>query len=65
MVEVRLPLRGRGGRPRTIEGPAASLSVWLPASAYDRLVTLAQRRRQTVSAYVREVLIILTGSRGR
>jgi len=48
------------GRPRAIDGPAASLSVWLPVAAYDRLVLLSERRRMSVSAYVREMQIILT-----
>jgi predicted DNA-binding protein len=37
--------------------------VRLPTSAYDRLIVMAARRNQSVSAYVREVLILLTGSR--
>lgn len=51
------------GRPRSIDGPCDSLSVRLPVSAYDRLILMAERRGQSVSAYVREVLLILTGSR--
>jgi len=51
------------GRPRSIEGPCDALSVRLPTSAYDRLIVMAARRGQPVSAYVREVLILLTGSR--
>lgn len=61
MMEVSAP-RARG-RPRLIDGPCDSLSVRLPVSAYDRLIVMAERRGQSVSAYVREVLIILTGSR--
>ena len=55
----------QGGRPRVIDEPGTSLSVWLPVSAYDRFVKLADARRQSVSAYVREVLIIVAGARDR
>jgi hypothetical protein len=53
------------GRPRLIDEPGTSLSVWLPVSAYDRFVKLADARRQSVSTYVREVLILVAGSRER
>jgi hypothetical protein len=55
-------LRQRG-RPRTIDGPGVTLSVWLPASAYDRLAALADRRGQSISSYVRDVLTILFSRR--
>ena len=52
------------GRPREINGPGTSLSVWLPVAAYDWLAREAERRRMSVSAYVREVLVLLANVRG-
>lgn len=51
------------GRPKTVPGPCASLSVYLPTASYDRLVVLADQRKQSVSAFVREWLVLLTGGR--
>lgn len=45
----------RGGRPRVIE-PRASVSVWLPASTHDRLIQLAQKQDQSISATIRQIL---------
>ena len=49
--------RHRGGRPRCAEETCSSLSIWIPLSAHDRIVRLANQRRQSVSGYMRDVLI--------
>lgn len=51
------------GRPRVIEGPSSSVSVHLSTATHDRLVELSRRRGESVSSYIREVLMILTGTR--
>jgi len=45
------------GRPRAEESHA-SVSAWLPASAHDRLIQLAKREEQSISATVRRLLIL-------
>lgn len=45
------------GRPR-VEEPRSSVSTWLPAGAHDRLIELAKREQQTISATVRQLLIL-------
>lgn len=45
----------RRGRPRTDE-PKVSVSSWIPESQYDNLVKLANRRDQSVSALVKDLL---------
>ncbi len=50
------PPRPRG-RPR-LDEPRASVSVWLPANAHDRLIRLAQRQEQSISATIRQLLIL-------
>lgn len=45
------------GRPRAQE-PRSSVSTWLPARHHDRLIRLANRRGESVSATVREVIIL-------
>lgn len=45
------------GRPR-VEEPRASVSTWLPAGAHDRLIELAKREEQSISATVRRLLIL-------
>jgi hypothetical protein len=47
--------RGRG-RPKATE-PGASLSTWLRASEYDRLVKLANQRDTSVSALARTLIV--------
>lgn len=47
------------GRPRVVPGPCSSLSVYLPTSVYDHLTRRAERRGQSVSGYVRDVLVEL------
>lgn len=43
------------GSTRVLE-PRASVSVWLPASAHDRLIALAKKEEQSISKTVRELL---------
>lgn len=53
------------GRPRCAEEDLSSISVWLPVTAQDRIIRLAQQRRQTPSAYLRDVLVqLFTAGRG-
>lgn len=52
---VRVP-RPRG-RPR-VEEPHATVSTWLPAGTHDRLIELAKREEQSISATVRQLLIL-------
>lgn len=47
----------RRGRPQSSE-PGSTISVWVPASAHDRIVRLAAKRDQSVSAVVRQLLIL-------
>jgi hypothetical protein len=57
--DVRLP--NRGGRPFgtcRVSEPRHGVSVWLPASIHDRLIKLANRQEQSVSATLRELLIM-------
>lgn len=51
------PPRRPVGRPRVVESHA-SVATWLPASTHDRLIRLAKLREQSVSATVRELLIL-------
>jgi|PlaIllAssembly_1097288.scaffolds.fasta_scaffold468044_2 alpha-D-ribose 1-methylphosphonate 5-triphosphate synthase subunit PhnH len=51
------------GRPKVIDGPGVTLSVWLPTTVYDRLAALAAARRQSISSYSRDVLAIIAGVR--
>lgn len=50
-------IRRPRGRPRATE-PHAGVTVWLPASAHDRLIQLAKREEQSISATVRQLLIL-------
>lgn len=45
------------GRPRVRE-PRSSVSTWIPARHHDRLIRLANRRGESVSATVRQVIIL-------
>lgn len=47
----------RRGRPR-VEQPQERLSTRLPTPEYDRLVKLAQKRDQSLSSLVRDLLTI-------
>jgi len=51
----------RPGRPHgstRVEEPRSSVSVWLPASAHDRLIRLAAKEEQSISKTVRQLLIL-------
>ena len=52
MKEKRAP-----GRPKVLE-PRASVSVWLPVSAHDRIMALAKKEERSISATVRALLQI-------
>lgn len=43
------------GRPK-VQEPRASVSVWLPATAHDRLIALAKKEEKSISATVRHLL---------
>lgn len=47
----------RRGRPRA-EQQSLRVSAWIPTHEYDRLVKTANRRDQSVSALVRDLLTI-------
>lgn len=47
----------RRGRPRA-EEPSASVSVWLPARHHDMLIRLANKQDTSVSAVVRQLLVL-------
>ncbi len=47
----------RRGRPRSSE-PGATVCTWLPPDAHDKLIRIANRREKSVSALVRELLIL-------
>lgn len=49
----------RRGRPRVVEEPSGPVSVYLPAATHDRIIGLSRAQRQTVSEYLREVLVLL------
>ena len=47
----------RGGRPRLPPGQEGSaVSVWLHPAEHDKLIALANRREQSISAVVRDLL---------
>ena len=43
------------GRPKVTEA-RSSVSVWLPSSAHDRLIALAKKQEQSISATIRALL---------
>ena len=53
-VEPEEPTKPRG-RPRA-EETSTTLTTWVPAHEYDRLVKLANRQDQSLSAFVRQWL---------
>ena len=53
------PARRKPGRPRLTEEPLGSVTVHLPSPAQDRIIRLAQARQQSVSEYLRDVMIQL------
>jgi len=47
------------GRPTgstRVAEPSSSVSVWLPASAHDRLIKLAAKEEQSISKTIRDLL---------
>lgn len=54
LVAVDPPKRGR---PRSAE-PGSTVSVWLPASAHDRIIEIAKHEEQSISATVKQLLIL-------
>jgi hypothetical protein len=52
-----IPGGRRGGRPRAKEA-GSRISVWLPVSAHDRLIKLANEQEQSISACVRALLSV-------
>lgn len=48
------------GRPRTVcaDGDGSRVTVYLPAEYHDRLIKLAQKRDQPVSALIRSLLML-------
>lgn len=50
--------RNVGGRPRVSAEPMSTVSTWLPASAHDKLIKVAQAQDVSVAALVRNVLIL-------
>lgn len=49
----------RLGRPvgsTRVQEPSSSVSVWLPASAHDRLIALAKREEQSISKTICQLL---------
>lgn len=57
MKPVKVIEPPRRGRPRLAE-PRSTVSVWLPAHAHDRLIELAKQQEQSISATVRQLLIL-------
>lgn len=58
---VRLPRGGRregAGRTRLSQERMSSVSTWLPASAHDKLVSVAKAQEVSVAEVVRNVLIL-------
>lgn len=51
------------GRPPA-QQPGSSLSTWVPVSLHDRLIEVASQREMSISALVREALVITVGTSG-
>jgi predicted HicB family RNase H-like nuclease len=49
--------KSRGGRPRLAE-PRSTVSARLPVAVHDRLIQIARAQDQSVSATVRQLLIL-------
>lgn len=54
-MDQKKPEPNRGGRPK-VDEPRASVSVWLPAKAHDRLIALAKKEEKSISATIRHLL---------
>jgi hypothetical protein len=58
-MDPRDPVQVRKrGRPRALEPKSSTVLTRLPDRHYDRLIRLANRRGETVSATVRQVIIL-------
>lgn len=49
--------KNRGGRPPAKE-PGSHLTIWVPTRCHDRIARLAERQNETISAYVRSIVIL-------
>lgn len=58
-AESPKPAKPTRGRPRVSEQPCSSVSMRVPTELHDLLIRLATKRRQTVSEYLRDVMIQL------
>lgn len=45
------------GRPR-VEQPGSTVSTWLRQAEHDRLIELANQREKSVSALIRQLLLL-------
>lgn len=45
------------GRPKSA-APSSSVSCWLPAVTHDKLIRLAQKEERSISACIRQLLIL-------
>lgn len=52
------PRRGRPLGSTTVTEAHTSVMCWIPASLHDRLIALAQREEQSISATIRALLIL-------
>lgn len=46
------PVKAKGGRPRVVEA-GNTVSAWVPASDYDKIIKAAKAQDVTISALVR------------
>lgn len=53
-------IRSHGGRPPAPE-PGSAITTWMPVSTHDKLIRLAQRQEVSVSALVRQFVILQIG----
>jgi hypothetical protein len=54
---VVVPVQRSRGRPR-VDEPMTTVCTWLPASQHDRLIEIAKQQERSVSAVVREFLVL-------
>ena len=52
MTDEAPPKASKGGRPRVAE-PRSTVSAWVPASDYDKIIKAAKAQDVTISALVR------------
>jgi hypothetical protein len=52
MSDEAPPKASKGGRPR-VPDPGATVSTWVPASDYDKIIKAAKAQDVTISALVR------------